>query len=93
MRWAADFCRGLTPTVWANMYRATDFCPTPISRLQRRQCMCSKDLSKAANRSSRNMNTEYEYCLRAGARCKYVEGFRRDFNLRLRLCVENQGVL
>jgi hypothetical protein len=36
---APDFCRGLTPTVWANMYTATDLCPTSISRLQRRQTM------------------------------------------------------
>ena len=31
MRRAADFCRGLTPTVCANMYNATDFCPASIS--------------------------------------------------------------
>jgi hypothetical protein len=37
MRCAMDFCRGLTPTVWANMYMATDLCPGSSSRLQRRQ--------------------------------------------------------
>lgn len=37
IRCAVDFCRGLTPTVWANMYTATDLSPIPISRLQRRQ--------------------------------------------------------
>ena len=37
IRFAADFCRGLTPTVCANMYTATDLCPGSISRLQRRQ--------------------------------------------------------
>lgn len=44
MRGAADFCRGFTPTVCANMYTATDFCPGSISRLQRRQrrfCKCA----------------------------------------------------
>ena len=37
MRCAEDFWRGLTPTVCANRYTATDFCPASISRLQRRQ--------------------------------------------------------
>src|SRR5215475_1755976 len=42
-RCAADFCLGLTPTVWANMYTATDLSPISIPRLQRRQtipCKC-----------------------------------------------------
>ena len=34
---AADFCRGFTPTVCANMYTATDLCPASISRRQRKQ--------------------------------------------------------
>jgi len=38
IRCAADFCRGLTPTVCANIYTATDLCPASSSRLQRRQC-------------------------------------------------------
>ena len=37
MRCAEDFWRGLTPTVCANRYTATDFCPASSSRLQRRQ--------------------------------------------------------
>lgn len=44
IRFAVDFCRGLTPTVWANMYTATDLCPASISRLQRRQDKFSKGL-------------------------------------------------
>jgi 8-oxo-dGTP pyrophosphatase MutT (NUDIX family) len=42
MRCAADFWRGLTPTVCANRYTATDFCPASSSRLQRRQYKLSK---------------------------------------------------
>src|SRR3981081_827828 len=37
IRWAPDFCRGLIPTVCANIYTATDLCPASSSRLQRRQ--------------------------------------------------------
>ncbi len=37
IRRAADFCRGRIPTVCANIYTATDFCPASNSRLQRRQ--------------------------------------------------------
>ena len=48
IRLAADFCRGLTPTVWANMYTATDLCPGSISRLQRRQNRFSKGSFLAA---------------------------------------------
>jgi len=48
IRFAADFCRGLTPTVWANMYTATDLCPASISRLQRRQNRFSKGSFLAA---------------------------------------------
>ncbi len=42
MRWADDFCRGLTPTVCANRYTPTDFCRASSSRLQRRQYKLSK---------------------------------------------------
>ena len=42
IRRAADFCRGLIPTVWANMYIAIDLCPASSSRLQRRQYKFSK---------------------------------------------------
>jgi hypothetical protein len=49
IRFAADFCRGLTPTVWANMYTATDLCPASISRLQRRQKRFSKGSFLAAS--------------------------------------------
>jgi len=37
IRCAADFWRGLIPTVCANIYTATDLCPASSSRLQRRQ--------------------------------------------------------
>jgi hypothetical protein len=49
IRLAADFCRGLTPTVWANIYTATDLCPGSISRLQRRQKRFSKGSFLAAS--------------------------------------------
>src|SRR6185312_7465671 len=42
IRCADDFCLGLMPTVCANIYTATDLCPTSISRLQRRQNRFSK---------------------------------------------------
>ena len=42
IRRAPDFCRGRMPTVCANMYTATDFCPGSSSRLQRRQNRFSK---------------------------------------------------
>jgi len=48
MRCADDFWRGLTPTVWANMYMETDFCPASISRLQRRQQRFSKKVPPGA---------------------------------------------
>jgi len=47
IRCAADFCRGLTPTVCANMYTETDLWPASSSRLQRRQDRFSKRLSLA----------------------------------------------
>jgi len=43
IRCAADFWRGLIPTVCANIYTATDLCPASSSRLQRRQYKVSKD--------------------------------------------------
>jgi hypothetical protein len=46
IRRAADFCRGLIPTVWANRYTATDFSPASSSRLQRRQNRFSKSLPR-----------------------------------------------
>jgi len=42
IRWAADFWRGLIPTVCANIYTATDLCPASNSRPQRRQHKFSK---------------------------------------------------
>jgi hypothetical protein len=48
IRCAEDFCRGRTPTVWANMYTATDFCPDSSSRLQRRQYKFSKGASRGS---------------------------------------------
>jgi len=42
-RRAADFCRGLSPTVCANKTIAIDLCPSSISRLQRRQCQFSTE--------------------------------------------------
>src|ERR1700677_3209048 len=42
MRCAADFGRGLIPTVYANMKTAADLCPASSSRLQRRQYRFSK---------------------------------------------------
>lgn len=56
IRWAVDFWRGLIPTVCANIYSATDFCPAPSSRLQRRQCMFSKDSLLAADGGRWNMS-------------------------------------
>jgi len=52
MRWAEDFCRGLTPVVCANTNTATDFCPASISRLQRRQYKLSKDSVSCCPQSS-----------------------------------------
>jgi hypothetical protein len=42
MRCAADFCRGLIPTVCANIYTVTDLLPPEIARLQRKQYEVSK---------------------------------------------------
>jgi hypothetical protein len=42
IRCAADFCRGLIPTVCANIYTVTDLLPAEITRLQRKQYEVSK---------------------------------------------------
>jgi hypothetical protein len=52
IRRAADFCRGLIPTVCANINTPTDLCPVSSSRWQRRQLKCSKGPLLAA--TSRN---------------------------------------
>jgi hypothetical protein len=44
MRCAVDFCRGLIPTVWANI--VTDLLPAEIARLQRRQYEVSNSSSQ-----------------------------------------------
>src|SRR6266566_9492495 len=59
IRCAADFCRGLTPTVCANIYTATDLCPASSSRLQRRQCRFPKVCS------SQRAPAKKKYCLHA----------------------------
>src|SRR5258705_11234193 len=69
IRWAADFCLGLIPTVWANMYTATDFWPTPSSRLQRRQHKFSK---RSLPDGQRGQN---KILCPARAPCKYAERF------------------
>jgi hypothetical protein len=62
IRCAADFCRGRMPTVWANMYTATDLCPGSISRLQRRQRRFSTRAFPVTH--------HYEYCVfSAGNKC------------------------
>ena len=43
---AEDFCRGLIPTVCANIYTATDLSPGKISRLHRKQKMDCTDPSQ-----------------------------------------------
>ena len=55
IRWAADFCRGLIPTVCANIYTATDLCPASSSRLQRRQYKFSKGAILAASCGQRKI--------------------------------------
>src|SRR5579863_2684175 len=70
MRWAADFCRGLIPTVCANIYTATDLCPTSSSRLQRRQCRFSKGSPGGQFRPK-------EILSRPPRGRKYAEGFLR----------------
>jgi hypothetical protein len=54
IRRAVDFRRGLTPTVCANMYIATDFCPASSSRLHRRQYKFSKSPFQAAGMGQQN---------------------------------------
>lgn len=72
MRCAADFCRGLMPTVCANMYTATDFCPLSSSRLQRRQ----NRFSKRSFRWPRSAEQKYRLLSPAGLQSgKYVGRF------------------
>jgi 8-oxo-dGTP pyrophosphatase MutT (NUDIX family) len=81
MRCAVDFWRGLIPTVCANIYRATDFCPFSSSRLQRRQCMVSNGLSWQTI-CTWARPVRYEYWLWRDIRRKYVERFwRKPFRL------------
>ncbi len=70
MRCADDFCRGLIPTVCANMYTATDLWPTSISRLQRRQNKFSKASLPGGTLSARTKIVSLSLF-----RCKYAEGF------------------
>jgi hypothetical protein len=56
MRWAVDFWRGLIPTVCANIYSATDLWPGSSSRLQRRQCMFSKNYLPGRIAADKTMN-------------------------------------
>jgi hypothetical protein len=86
MRCAGDFWRGLTPTVCANRYTATDFCPASSSRLQRRQYRLSKVPSGGWLQDLFTLLS-----LRHYQRHKYVEGFlpmRRSCGARA-----NQGLL
>ena len=83
IRRAADFCRGRTPTVCANMYTATDLCPASRCRLQRKQYKFSKrPLEKTGA-------AKHRYCLATLMERKYVRGFhpaarpRYDFHLSL----------
>lgn len=49
IRFADDFCLGLTPTVCANMYTATDLSPASISRRHRKQtifCTIPPDVAR-----------------------------------------------
>ena len=71
IRCAADFCRGLMPTVCANIYTATDLWPVSSSRLQRRQYKFSKG-SILGGRLRPG-----KYCLHAPGRRKCVERFPR----------------
>ena len=72
IRRAADFCRGRIPTVCANIYTATDFCPASNSRLQRRQ----HKFSKGHPSSDTGCGQENILPLHQAGR-KYAEGFRR----------------
>ena len=85
MRCADDFCRGLIPTVCANMYTATDLCPTSISRLQRRQNKFPKVPSWRAG-AARKKILEL-----ARSRRKYAEGFLRAISRQLSAFSEPNG--
>lgn len=56
IRCAEDFWRGLTPTVCAKRYTATDFCPASSSRLQRRQYKLSKSPVRAVQAHLRSVH-------------------------------------
>src|ERR1700693_5747591 len=73
MRCADDFCRGLIPTVCANMYTATDLWPPSISRLQRRQNRFSK-VPFLADTVGRTKIVSLSLF-----RCKYAEGFPESY--------------
>ena len=62
IRCAADFCRGLTPTVCANIYTATDLCPASISRLQRRQCRFPTGFFLAASSREEKILSPESWC-------------------------------
>jgi hypothetical protein len=64
IRCAADFCRGRIPTVWANMYTATDLCPASSSRLQRRQYRFSKDPPLTAKQNTVSILPAAQVCKR-----------------------------
>jgi len=87
IRRAAVFCRGRTPTVCANMYTATDFCPGSSSRLQRRQNRFSKRPFLAASSQNDTVSAprRAQVCSKFPAR----DGFSVDRDGRAR----NQAVL
>lgn len=62
IRCAADFCRGLTPTVCANIYTATDLCPASSSRLQRRQCRFPTGFFLAASSPEEKILSSRPWC-------------------------------
>src|SRR4029077_16006716 len=70
MRCAEDFWRGLTPTVCANKYTATDFCPVSSSRLQRRQYKLFKSSVRGWLQDLFTLLSPRHYQWH-----KYVEGF------------------
>lgn len=86
IRCAADFCRGLTPTVCANRYTATDFCPASSSRLQRRQ----NKFSKTRPRMNLWKGSISILSPRMRLRRKYADGFRQTTRINPR---QNQVLL
>jgi hypothetical protein len=75
IRCAADFCRGLTPTVCANIYTATDLCPASSSRLQRRQCRFPKGFFLAASPPRKSIVSTP--LVQVGRKIPVVGGFAR----------------